>query len=60
MSDVIKRMYRTAYSPLYQCYVSIVRCHQDVDGNWIFCCGNREQAIDDVLFRETELTNFCL
>ena len=53
-------LYKTAYSPLFECYVAIVSAHQDSDGEWIFCCENVFEGIRQHLFRKSELINFCL
>lgn len=53
-------LYKTAYSPLFQCFVGIQKAHTDVDGNFIFTCQNEKEGLSNHLFRETELERFCL
>jgi len=55
-------LYKTAYSPLYEVYVSIDNAFQDEDGNWIFqcSCNYGNEPLSMFLFRKNELTNFCL
>jgi len=55
-----KRLYKTAYSTVHNCYVGITHAYCDVDGSWIFVCSNSSNGIENVLHRESELTNFCL
>lgn len=55
-----QKLYKTAWSPLFECYVSIVHAHQDSDGRWIFTCNNKEHGLNNHLFRESELDNFVL
>lgn len=54
-----KFLYKTAYAPLYRQYVGIDKVRTDERGELIFEC---HLPNDDrtMLFRECELTNFCL
>jgi len=52
-------LYKTAYSPLYETYVSIKSVYFDCNGNAVITA----RPIDlnhDVLFREHELDRYCL
>ena len=56
-------LYETAYSPLFECFVSIDHVHQDDMGGFIFTCSSHYKDgvdLDNHLFREHELTNFVL
>lgn len=56
-------LYKTAFSPMYNVYVSIKSAHQDDTGEWIFKCSSNydiKNILNDVLFRKNELSNFCL
>jgi hypothetical protein len=58
-----QKLYKTAYSPMYGVYVGIDRAHQDDDGVWIYTCHSTyvtTASFNDMLFRETELSQFCL
>ena len=54
--------YKTAFSPLFNVYVTIDEAFQDSDGRWIYTCSSdyTEEKLDRVLFTENELTNLCL
>lgn len=55
------KMYKTAYSPMYECYVAIEHVYPDVDGVPIIkarLAGEPEGSY--ILFRTTELSNFVL
>lgn len=60
MTDFEKKLplYKTAYSPMMSCYVSIKKIRIDTRGEYILDCetGNKER----ISFRVTELINFCL
>ena len=54
-------LYKTAFSPLYETYVKILRHYFDDNGEpvitaWVL--GNPENM--ETLFRRHELTNYCL
>jgi hypothetical protein len=52
-------LYKTAYSELYESYVSIKKVRKDANGVFIFdCTVAGEEGIK--LFRKEELTAFCL
>lgn len=53
-------LYKTAYSPLFECYVSITRVYDDEDGQVIFVGESQAAGLKDHLFREHELEKFCL
>lgn len=53
-------LYKTAFSPLFNCYITIVRSHQDSDGRWFYAGTNKKEGLEDQLFRENELEKFCL
>ena len=55
-----EKLYRTAYSPMYECYVALTRAFTDDRGEWIFVGVNSKQGINDHLFRKCELERFCL
>lgn len=56
----IQQMYKTVYSPLYDCILSIERTYKDDNGDWIFVCTRNAYGIKECLFRELELKNFVL
>jgi hypothetical protein len=63
MSESLEKLslYKTAYSPMYECYVGILKVYPDVDGVAIIkarLAGEPEGSY--ILFREHELTNFVL
>lgn len=53
-------MFKTAFSPMYNCFVGIMKVRYDEDGKAIIhaCLDGDEEK--SVLFRESELTRFCL
>jgi len=56
-------MYKTAYAPMFEVYVALNSAWQDSNGEWIFSCSssyNEDAMLDNHLFREHELTNYCL
>ena len=53
-------LYKTAYSPLFECYVQIIKVRKDCRGEWLFHCENIEEGLMNHLFRKSELSNFCL
>lgn len=53
-------LYETAYSPMFQCSVSIDHVHSDSFGDLIFRCSNKDENLNEHLFRENELSNFSL
>jgi hypothetical protein len=58
-----QKSYVTAFSPLFNVFVSITHAHQDVDGRWIYTCQssyNPDAILTDHLFREEELERLCL
>lgn len=58
----IRYYYKTAYSPIYNAFVKITHVHVDSDGLFIFTCSfdYMGERLSGVLFREIELTRFCL
>jgi len=55
------RMYKTAYSPMHEKYVGILNVFLDTDGKPIIKGHLAGEAKDDyILFRENELTAYCL
>lgn len=61
MADLPReKLYRMAWSPLFNCYVGIDHAWQDDRGEWIFRCSNEGEGLKDHLFRAHELTKFCL
>jgi hypothetical protein len=58
-----QKLYKTAFSPMYNVFVGIDHAHQDVDGRWIYTCEssyNPDVILKDHLFREEELERLCL
>ena len=58
-----QKLYKTAFTPLFDVFVSISHAHQDVDGRWIYTCQSRydsDAILTDHLFREEELERLCL
>jgi len=61
-------LYKTAYSPMYDCFVSINHAHQDDLGQWIYTCSSDYKdpkkpyrlTLTNVLFRECELARITL
>jgi len=54
-------MFKTAFSPMYDCFVGILKVTYDDAGNPIihaYLDGDKEK--NGILFRESELTRFCL
>ena len=51
--------YSTAYSPLYKQFVEIIKVRIDADGQPIIHA-RLAHSNKTVLFRETELTRYCL
>jgi len=60
MTTPKEKLYRTAFSPLFDCFVSIDHSWQDDRGEWIFKCLNKSEGLVGHLFRTCELTKFCL
>ena len=55
------RLYKTAYSPLYETFVGIRHVHQDVFGGLIITAHVAGLPEDETaLFRENELERFVL
>jgi hypothetical protein len=55
------KLYKTAYSPLYETFVGIRHTHQDVFGEWIITAhvaGTPQEST--ALFRVCELERFTL
>lgn len=52
-------LYKTAYSPLYKCYVGITHAYKDCNDKWIFEA-RLEDGCDLILFRKEELIDFVL
>ena len=55
-----QKMYKTAFSKMFQCYVIITHAYQDSNGEWIFEGQNSKEGLKCHLFRTHELTQFCL
>lgn len=53
-------LYKTAYSPLFEEYVGIVGVFQDVNGEFLFTGYLASEKSKEILFRESELDQFCL
>lgn len=53
-------LYKTAFSPLFNCYITIVHAYQDTSERWIFVGNNKKEELHNHLFREDELVKFCL
>lgn len=55
-------LYRTAYSPLFECFVAIDYAHQDEHGRWIYTCHFKHEGVEisKHLFSENELKRFVL
>jgi hypothetical protein len=63
MTDIPKqKLYKTAFSPAYQVFVSIDEAHQGHDGKWIYTCSSSygEEKLDRVMFQEAALERLCL
>lgn len=58
MNDLpIEIEYRTAYAPMYECYVRLTHAYTDDRGEWIFVGVNSAEGITGHLFRKCELEN---
>jgi len=55
-----EKLYATAYSPSFKCYVKIDSAWQDDRGEWIWKASNEAEGLKGYLFRDCELDNFCL
>jgi len=63
-----QKLYKTAFSPMYDAFVSIDHAHQDDLGEWIYTCSTDYEhptkgyrlTLSNVLFRTCELERFCL
>jgi len=58
-----RKCYKTAFSPLFQVFVKIVRTYTTDSGEFIFVCSScydPKVTLKDHLFTERELTGFCL
>lgn len=53
------RMYKTAFSKTYGTYIEICRVYPDALGQPIIV-GRVSCSDDEILFRECELSDFCL
>jgi hypothetical protein len=58
-------LYRTAYSPVHEAWVTIQHRHRDSKGEWILSGKVHGHSVrgwpyDHVLFRVYELDRFCL
>ena len=63
MNEFIAKLplYKTAWSPVHDRYVGIRSLHQDENGDHIISAHVQGTPDDQiVLFRTTELTQFCL
>lgn len=62
MEDLPKqKLYKTAFSPAYNVFVSINEAEQ-IEGHWVYTCSSwyGEETLDRVKFREDALERFCL
>lgn len=55
-----QKLYKTAFSVEFGCYVSISSAWKDSNGKWIYSCTNVNAGFNNFLFRESELERFCL
>ena len=58
-----QKSYVTAFSPLFDVFVSITHAHQDVDGRWIYTCQSSytpDAILTAHLFRAEALERLCL
>ena len=61
-------LFKTAFYPLFNCYVELKHAYQDVYGRWLFYVHNKTEGIGkpeisvegNHIASETELTQFCL
>ncbi len=56
-------LYKTAYSPLFDCYVGIIAAWKLENGTWIFMCNSDYKdnvTLHNHLFTEAELERFVL
>lgn len=53
------RLYETAWSPVFECYVKILRVYPDADGAPILECRLRPSN-EVMIFRAGELTSYVL
>jgi hypothetical protein len=64
MTDIPPKqtLYKTAFSPAYNVFVSIEHAHQDADGRWIYTCSSdySDEQFHGVMFREDALERYCL
>ena len=55
-----EKLYKTAYSHLFKCYVQIDVAFQNDRGEWIFKCSNVKEGLFGCMFTERELGEFVL
>ena len=57
-----QKLYKTAFSPAYNVFVSIDEAHQGHDGKWIYTCSSdyTDEKLSRVMFQEAALERFCL
>lgn len=56
-----QQLYKTAFSPAYNVFVSIDEA-EFIDGHWVYTCSSSytDEKLDRVKFREDALERFCL
>lgn len=56
--DILPQLhYKSAYSPMYECYINITHVHNN-KGLWIYTGSNSVMGLHDILFTDQELINF--
>lgn len=64
MSLPKQKIYKTAYSKVFDCYVKITHAYIQNDGygygRWLFYVTNEKKEIYNNIHSENELKNFCL
>lgn len=64
MSEFIKKLraqlYKTAYSPLYECYVAIIGVYENEDGEPLVKARLAGTNYGYIIFRPDELTKYGL
>ena len=51
-------LYKTAYSYLHRCYVTVKAIGKDDKGSWFYACSNDYEGIVPFTAAEDELSNF--
>ena len=54
------KLYKTAFSPMFNEYVSITHAYIDDDGRWLFYACLASEPDHEIIFRKEELENFVL